>query len=77
MDVRQEKLIAIIILKVGAEMRNLDIRENAKKKNVKLWQIAEKLGYAHDTAFSKALRHELTEEKKTEIFKIIDELAAE
>ena len=32
---------------------------------------------AHDTAFSKALRHELTEEKKTEIFKIIDELAAE
>ena len=44
---------------------------------MKLWQIAEKLGYAHDTAFSKALRHELTEEKKTEIFKIIDELAAE
>lgn len=58
-------------------MRNLDIREYAKKKNVKLWQIAEKLGYAYDTAFSKALRHELPEEKKAGIFKIIDELAAE
>lgn len=56
-------------------MSNLDIKKYAKVKKVKLWQVSEKLGYAHDTAFSKVLRHELSDEKKAEIYKIIDELA--
>lgn len=58
-------------------MKNQDIRKYAKSKRVNLWQVSEKLGYAHETAFSRVLRHELSSEKKQEIRKIIDELAAE
>ncbi len=58
-------------------MKNIDIREYAKKNNINLWQVSEKLGYAHETAFSRVLRHELSYDKKQEIRKIIDELAAE
>lgn len=61
--------------KVGVKMRNLDIRNYAKEKNVNLWEVSERLGYAHESAFSRVLRHELTEDKKTEIRKIIDELS--
>lgn len=57
-------------------IRNKDIREYANKHNVKLWQIANKL-HINDGNFSRKLRTELPEEKKAEIFKIIDELAAE
>lgn len=56
-------------------MKNLDIRDYAKEKKVNLWEVSERLGYAHETAFSRVLRHELTEDKKQEIRKIIDELA--
>lgn len=56
-------------------MKNLDIRNYAKEKKVNLWEVSEHLGYAHETAFSRVLRHELTEEKKAEIYKIIDELS--
>lgn len=58
-------------------MKNLDIREYARRNNINLWQVSEKLGYAHETAFSRVLRHELSSEKKREIRRIIDELAAE
>lgn len=58
-------------------MRNLDIRRYAKERRINLWEVSERLGYAHETAFSRILRHELSEEKKAEIFEIIDELAAE
>lgn len=58
-------------------MKNQDIREYAKNKSVNLWQISERLGYAHETAFSRVLRHELSSDKKREIRKIIDELAVE
>ena len=57
-------------------MKNLDIRNYAKEKKVNLWEVSECLGYAHETAFSRVLRHELTEEKKAEIYKIIDELSS-
>ena len=57
-------------------MKNLDIRNYAKENKIKLWEVSEKLGYAHETAFSRVLRHELTNDKKEEIFKIIDNLAA-
>ena len=58
-------------------MKNLDIRKYAKDKKVNLWEVSEYLGYAHETAFSRILGHELTEDKKAEIRKIIDELATE
>lgn len=57
-------------------MCNKDVREYAKKHSVKLWQIANAL-HINDGNFSRKLRTELSEEKKAEIFKIIDELAAE
>nr|DAL37216.1 MAG TPA_asm: LAC REPRESSOR HP62/DNA COMPLEX REGULATION, LAC OPERON, LAC [Caudoviricetes sp.] len=54
-------------------MCNQDIREYAKAHNVKLWQIANKLGI-NDGNFSRKLRYELTEETRQQIFKIVDEL---
>ncbi len=58
-------------------MKNVDVRNYAKEHKVNLWQISERLGYAHETAFSRVLRHELTEDKKAEIRTIINDLAAE
>lgn len=55
-------------------MCNKDIRDYAEKHNVKLWQIASAL-QINDGNFSRKLRHELTEDKKAEIYKIIDELS--
>ena len=57
-------------------MRNKDIREYARQKNVYLWQIAARLNI-NDGNLSRKLRIELPNEKKAEIFKIIDELSAE
>ena len=57
-------------------MRNKDIREYAEKHNVRLWQIASKLGI-NDGNFSRKLRVELSQDKKAEIKAIIDDLAAE
>lgn len=56
-------------------MKNLDIREYARERKINLWQVSERLGYAHETAFSRVLRHELPENKKAEIKAAIDELA--
>lgn len=58
-------------------MPNYDIREYALRKGVRFWRIAEKLGYSHESCFSRILRRELPPEKKAEIIKIIDELADE
>lgn len=58
-------------------MKNVDIRQYALEKRVKLWEVSEKLGYSHESAFSRVLRHELSPKKKAEIIKIIDELAGE
>lgn len=57
-------------------MKNNDIRNYAKERKVNLWEVSERLGYAHETAFSRVLRHELSEEKKKEIKEIIDDLSA-
>ena len=57
-------------------MCNKDIREYAQMHNVKLWQIANEL-HINDGNFSRKLRVELTEGKKAEIRKIVDELANE
>lgn len=58
-------------------MKNIDIRQYAKDKKVNLWEVSERLGYSHESAFSRVLRHELAEDKKEQIRKIIDELSAE
>lgn len=58
-------------------MKNVDMRNYAKEHKVNLWEVSERLGYAHETAFSRVLRHELSEDKKAEIKAIIDDLAAE
>ena len=57
-------------------MSNLDLRNEAKKSGVKLWQIAERMGIA-DFNLSRKLRHELPDEEKEKIMSIIRELAAE
>ena len=56
-------------------MRNKEIKEYIKSRNVPMWRVAERLGIA-DSSFSRMLRIELSEEKKAEIRVIIDELAA-
>lgn len=53
---------------------NKRIRIYAKQKNVKLWEIAEKLGL-QDSNFSKKLRHELSKQETDTIIAIIDEIA--
>lgn len=55
-------------------MTNKDVREEAKRAGVFLWQIAERLGMT-DGNFSRKLRKELPEEEKRHIFAIIAELA--
>lgn len=52
---------------------NLDVKEKAKKSDVKLWQVSEELGIS-DGNFSRKLRRELSKEEKERIFAIIDEL---
>lgn len=52
---------------------NQDIRSEAAAAGVRLWQIAEKVGL-NDCNFSRKLRHELPEEEKENIRKIIAEL---
>lgn len=57
-------------------MNNNDIRVMAKSQGVRLWQIASKLNM-QDSNFSKMLRTELPNEKKENIFKIINEIVKE
>lgn len=58
-------------------MANIDIRNYAAERNVKLWQVSEALGYGHETKFSRELRHELPEQKKQIILAIIDKIAGD
>lgn len=55
-------------------MKNVDVRNYALKKGVKLWEIAAAFGH-NDVWISKKLRFELPEEQKTEMFKVIDDIA--
>lgn len=50
------------------------IRNAAKAKGIRLWQIAEKLG-VNDGNFSRKLRRELPEEEQRRILGIIEELS--
>lgn len=55
---------------------NAEIKKAAKSKRVHLYEIADKMGI-FDSAFSRKLRKELPTAEKQEIFKIIDDIAAE
>lgn len=55
---------------------NNEIKSKAKEKSVCLWEIADKIGLV-DSSFSRKLRKELPAAEKQEIFKIIDDIAAE
>lgn len=57
-------------------MRNQEIKEYIKSKNIPMWMVAERLGVA-DSSFSRMLRYEVSEEKKSQIKAIADELATE
>lgn len=52
---------------------NKEIRDYAKKNQVKLWEVAERLGM-HDSNFSRKLRKELHHDEKCKIIAIIEEL---
>lgn len=52
------------------------IKNEAKEAGVKLWQIADRLGYT-DSTFSRKLRKELSKEETLKILSIIKELAKE
>ena len=57
-------------------MRNNELRDYAKGKGVKLWEIAEKLNI-NDGNFSRKLRKELPADEKERIKGIIDEIVKE
>lgn len=56
-------------------LSNQDLRATAKSKNVRLWEIAEKLNISEPT-MTRKLRRELPAEEKAKIITIIDELSA-
>lgn len=57
-------------------LANTDIRTTAKEKKVRFWEVAEYLKISEPT-MTRKLRRELPEAEKQEIFKIIDDIAAE
>jgi hypothetical protein len=57
-------------------MKNIDVRDEAKKRGVYLWQIAEEMGM-QDSGLSKKLRKELMPNEKEQVFAIIRKLSEE
>lgn len=59
--------------------RNQDIRNYAKSKKVKIWELGECYGYVgtNEANFTRKLRKEWTDEEKEKAKAFIDELAAE
>lgn len=55
---------------------NQTIRKTAAAAGVKLWQVADRMGYA-DSTFSRLLRKELPADKQAEALRIIAELEQE
>lgn len=57
-------------------MENKAVRDAARNKGVKLWEVAERLEIT-DGNFSRRLRRQLPEEETARILAIIDEIGAE
>ena len=53
---------------------NMEIRYNAKRAGVKLWEIAEAIGIS-DGMFSRKLRRELPEAERRKILDIVADIA--
>lgn len=56
-------------------MTNIDLRKAAKSAKVPFWKIAEAMGIS-ETAMSRKMRHELTEQERQEILSVIAQLQA-
>lgn len=65
-----------LVSKTKANKANNDVRERAQNAGVYLWQIADGLGMC-DSGLSRAMRKELPDDLKVEIFRIIDKLSSE
>ena len=61
-------------MKANEIRANEEIRAYARKSGVYLWEVADELNIL-DAALSRKLRHELKQDEKDRIFKIIDEIA--
>ncbi|MBQ8524382.1 MAG: hypothetical protein IJ457_07155 [Clostridia bacterium] len=57
-------------------LKNTEIRETAKMKNVYLHEVAGRLGISEPT-MTRKLRHELERAEKEKLLSIIDEIASE
>lgn len=55
-------------------MCNMEVRDYAARRRVRLWEIAMKLGI-NDSSLSRKLRKELPQEEKEKILAIIDDIA--
>ncbi len=55
---------------------NLDVREQAKKAGVYLWQIAAAIGVSEPT-FNRRMRVEMPENEKERVKQVINHIAAE
>lgn len=55
---------------------NEKLKTFIKSKNIKLWQVADKLGI-YDTNFSKMLRYKLKDEELNKVYKAVKELERE
>lgn len=55
-------------------LNNQDIRKRAKEKGVKLYEVAQYMGFSQGT-MTRKLYFELPQEEKERIFAVIDELA--
>ncbi len=53
---------------------NLDVREQAKKAGVYLWQIAAAIGVSEPT-FNRRMRVEMPENEKEQVKQVIDRIA--
>lgn len=61
---------------MAKELNNIDVRQRVKSAGMKLWQVADALGVSEPT-MTRKLRHELDQEEKAQIFRIIDQIAKE
>ena len=57
-------------------LKNNDLREMAKNKNVRFWEIADKMNIS-DPSLTRLLRKELSKEEKEKIISIINQIVKE
>lgn len=55
-------------------MKNIEIRNEAAKNGLRLWEVAEALGIT-DSTFSRKLRRELPSEQRDHILRMIGKIA--